>query len=235
MASKLPDMLEVASLDHLDEPVRRYFRHALRLPMKAGVSTRLTMAGRIRVRSWLRFTATWEGDAMSFVWRARAGRLGLRPFTVVDRYEAGAGSMDVRLLGRLPLVTAEDEDTSRSAAGRTAVEAACWAPASLLPGGGVSWDAEGEHHIVARWRIPPEEPQVRIEIDERGAVRSVSVMRWDGGQQGRRGYVPFGGRVLAERRFGDLLLPSRLSVGWRFGGPCWEPFFEADVLTAESF
>ncbi len=33
---------------------------------------------------------------------------------------------------RLPLVHADDEDTIRSGAGRAALEAATWAPASLL-------------------------------------------------------------------------------------------------------
>jgi hypothetical protein len=47
--------------------------------------------------------------------------------------------MNVRLLGRLGLVDAHDEDTVRSAAGRTAIEAAFWAPPSLLPERGFEW------------------------------------------------------------------------------------------------
>jgi hypothetical protein len=34
-------------------------------------------------------------------------------------------------------------------------------------------------------------------------------------------------------RFGDLTLPSEVSVGWWWGTPRYEPFFEATVLDAE--
>lgn len=140
--------------------------------------------------------------------------------------------MDLRLFG-LRLARSDDEDTTRSAAGRTAVEAATWAPASLLPESGVDWRAESENHIVAAWAVPPERPEVHLRIDGNGAVRSVSLMRWDNGDHGPRGYIPCGGEVHAERRFGDLLIPSRISVGWWFGTSRWEPFFEATVLTAQ--
>ena len=45
--------------------------------------------------------------------------------------------------------------------------------------------------------------------------------------------MPFGGDVHAERRFGDLVLPSRVTVGWWYGTPRYTPFFEATVLAAE--
>jgi len=54
-----------ASLNDLDEPVRRYLSHALApgAPLAPGV--RLRMTGRIRVGAWLRFSAVWEGDRRS--------------------------------------------------------------------------------------------------------------------------------------------------------------------------
>ncbi|MGI8749668.1 MAG: hypothetical protein ACR2J6_03830 [Thermoleophilaceae bacterium] len=42
-----------------------------------------------------------------------------------------------------------------------------------------------------------------------------------------------GGHVHDERGFGDLTLPRRVSVGWWFGTPRYEPFVEATVLDAE--
>jgi hypothetical protein len=48
----------------------------------------------------------------------------------------------------------------------------------------------------------------------------------------RHGYVPCGAEVHAERRFGPLLLPSRVTVGWWFGTPRWAPFFEAEIVAA---
>ena len=221
-----------ASVAGLDEPVRRYFTHALRTGALLDPRVRLTMLGRIKVGMWLPFAAEWEGDGRSFVWRAQAGPRRSRVLRVVDRLADGVGGVDVRLLGRVPLVHADDEDTARSAAGRAAVEGV-WTPAGLLPERGVTWRAESDSHIVASWDVPPERAEVHLRIDADGGVRSASVMRWDNGQHGRRGYIPCGGDVHAERRFGDLVIPSRLTVSWWFGTQRQAPFFEVEILTAE--
>jgi hypothetical protein len=188
------------------------------------------MRGRIKVGSWLPFRADWEGDGSSFLWRARVGRGRRKVLTVIDRYAAGAASMDVRLFGRLPLVHADDEDTIRSGAGRAALEAATWAPASLLHGAEVTWRAERDDLIVPSWDVPPERPVVRLRIGPDGALRTASALRW----RKRDGYVPCGGIVHAERRFGDLVIPSRVTVGWGFDTPRWAPFFEVEVLSARA-
>jgi hypothetical protein len=217
-------------LDSLDEPVRRYFTHALRQDADPGDRTRLAMEGRIKVGFWLPFRADWEDDGRSFVWRARVGRGRFDALRVVDRYAAGSAGMDVRALGRVPLVHADDEETIRSGAGRAALEAATWAPASLLPGRRVAWSAESNELIVASWDVPPERPEVRLRVGPDGAVRSVSALRWRKGH----GYVPCGGFVHAERRFGGLVIPSRLTVGWGFETSRWAPFFEAEILSART-
>jgi Family of unknown function (DUF6544) len=176
--SPAADRLQSASLSDLDEPVRRYFSHALQPGAGVGTRTKLTMTGRVKVGAWLPFRADWEGDGRSFVWRARVGRRRFHVLRVVDQYAAGAASMDVRLFGRVSLMHADDEDTVRSGAGRAALEAAAWAPASLLPDRGVAWRAESDELIVASWDVPPERPEVRLRIAPGGAVRSASAMRW---------------------------------------------------------
>ena len=70
---------------------------------------------------------------------------------------------------------------------------------------------------------------VVVAADGRGAVRSVGALRWGNVGQDAFGYIPFGGHVHAERTFGGLTVPSRLSVGWWFGTPRYEPFFEAEI------
>jgi hypothetical protein len=43
-------------------------------------------------------------------------------------------------------------------------------------------------------------------------------------------YIPAGARYTpAERRFGDLLIPSGLSVRWSFDRALYAPFFKADI------
>jgi hypothetical protein len=221
-----------ASVNALDEPVRRYFTHAIRddAPLAAGI--RLTMAGRIKVGPvWLGFTAQQAFEGHGFAWRARAGWGPFKPLLVVDQYRAGAGSIDGRIFGRLSFLHADDENTTRAAAARGAVES-IWVPASLLPDRGVTWRAENRNLLVAGFEVPPERPEVRLAIDDTGAVLSVSVMRWGNVDQDDYGYIPFGGNVTAERRFGDFVLPSQVSVGWWFGTERFAPFFEAEILEA---
>jgi hypothetical protein len=211
-----------AMVAELEEAVQRNFTHALApgAPLSAGV--RLTMTGGAS-RSVSGCPSRRSGKAMAA--RSAGARAGWGPakaLHVVDRYAHGSASMDVRLLGRIPLVHADDEDTARSGAGRAAVKAATWAPGADR---GIAWRAESNALIAASWDVPPERPEVQVRIDEKGAVRSASALRWDNGDHGLRGYIPCGGEVEAEQRFGDLVLASRVTVGRWFATPRWAPFF----------
>jgi hypothetical protein len=218
-----------AELADLDEPVRRYFRHAIAAgaPLSRGV--RLRLSGRIKVGVWLSFDSTWEGDGRSFSWDATAGP-GRRPLRVHDAFAEGRGVMDVRLRRPpLRLVHAEDEHTARSGAGRAALEA-IWTPASLLPSRGVRWRAESPTAIVASLDVPPEQPEVHLTLSSEGAVRSVRGRRW---RDAKRGYEPFGADVEAEATFHGLTIPGRLTAGWGHGTDAWSPFFECEVTALE--
>lgn len=221
-----------ASVTTLEEPVRRYLRHAISPGAVLGCRTRLTMAGQIKVGRWLSFEAEqdlWDGHA--FEWRARAGIGPFKPLYVTDRYEPGTGSTDGRLFGRLRFLHADNQDTIRASAGRAAVESV-FVPTTLLPGPGINWRAESEEVIVATFEVPPERAEMKLTIGGDGALRSVEVQRWGNVGQDSFGYIPFGGVVRAERRFGDLTLPSSLSVGWWFATPRFDPFFEAEIISA---
>lgn len=212
-----------------DEPVRRFFTHAIRdgAPLPQGV--RLSMAGRVKAGRWLPFVAEQHCGARSFSWRARVGLGPVTPLHVHDRYEDGSGSVEMRLFG-LRLSRSDDTDTMRSAAGRAALEAVVFAPATVLPGGGVSWRAEADDRLVACFDLPPERPEVHVQIDRTGAMRAAHAERW--GDPAKRGfaYVPCGCEVHAKRAFGDFVIPSGISVGWWFGTPSYEPFFETEIL-----
>jgi uncharacterized protein DUF6544 len=213
----------------LDEPVRRYFGHAISDGAALPKGVRMAMSGRIKVGLWLPFTAEQTVDGRSFTWRARVGRGPLTPLCVTDRYADAAGSTEGRLLGRVTLFHAEDVNTARSAAMRAAIESVVFAPPSVLPARGVNWRAETGHVIVARFNLPPERPEVRVRIDDHGAIRTVSALRWGNAGEKTFQYIPFGGEIHAERHFGDLVLPSSASVGWWFETPRYAPFFRAEI------
>jgi hypothetical protein len=212
----------------LDEPVRRYLRRAVAIAGGAPSSpaVRLGMAGRIRLATWLPFTAVEDADGRSFAWRARLGR-GL--LEVTDSFADGRGTMRGLLLGRLRVLSAEGPDVSRSAAGRAALEA-IWAPAALLPGPGVDWRAVDDHTIAVTLDVPPERPDVQLRIDDSGALRAAWAPRWRATRGGGE-YVPCGCEVHAERRFGPLTVPEDVTVGWGYGTPDWAPFFRARITS----
>jgi hypothetical protein len=216
----------------LDEPVRRYLEHALAQDAAPRAASRLSMDGRIKAGTWLPFTAVEECDGRSFRWRARVGVGRFTPLTVVDRFADGAGSTEGRLFGRARVFGAAGEHTSRSAAGRAALEA-IWTPGALLPERGVRWRAESDEEIVATLDVPPERPDVRLRIDGRGAVTSASALRWGNPGGDAFAYVPCGCAVAGERRFGAVVVPSEVTVGWWFGTPRWAPFFKASIRSVE--
>jgi uncharacterized protein DUF6544 len=210
----------------MPEPVERYFAHAMPAgPPAPGapVGVRLRMSGRIKLGLWLPFTASEECDGRSFAWRARVG-----PLHVTDRFAGRRGETRGRLFGRRTIFAASSEDVTRSSAGRAALEA-IWCPAALLPEHGVTWRAEAADVIVATWDVPPERPAVRLRIAPDGGVREVSALRWGNADRTAFAYIPCGCTVRAERRFGGLVVPSELEVGWWFGTPDHAPFFTARV------
>jgi uncharacterized protein DUF6544 len=96
----------------------------------------------------------------------------------------------------------------------------------------VALRAESDDTIVARFDLPPEHPEVRVRIDERKAIRSVSALRWGNPAGKSFSHTPCGCVVHAEHRFADLVLPSSLTVGWWFGTPSYAPFFHAVIGTS---
>ena len=148
-----------------------------------------------------------------------------------------AGGVRLTMAGRvkagawLPF-TAEQTVDGRSFAWRARVGWGPVTPLQVLDRYGVEWRAESDEEIVARFDLPPEQPEVRARIAASGALQTVSAMRWGNPDGQAFAYVPCGCEVHAERAFGALQVPSRLSVGWWFGTPRHAPFFEAEIRSA---
>jgi hypothetical protein len=226
--SARPDRFDERAISCLDEPVRRYLMHALPTGGQLHERVEITMQGRIRVGVWLSFTAQEQFWDHSFCWNARVGLGPAKPLRVVDRYAESHGRTEGRLFGRLRFLRAEDEHATRSAAGRAAVES-FWVPARLLPARGARWRAEADDHIVTSISAPPEDPDVHLWIDASGALRRFCVQRWGTDDQADYGYIPFGGRVVAEQRFDDVVIPSQLEAGWWFGTDRYRPSITARI------
>jgi hypothetical protein len=204
-----------AAVADLPEAARRYLGHAIAPGTPRASAVRLRMHGEIKLGKWRPFIAeeviVWEHG---FIWRARVKLAGL-PVTGSDRWLDGRGSMRWKLLGLLPMMTADGPDVSRSALGRLLLEAV-WLP-SVLCAPSVEWIARDTTHVDATPSVRGESARISLAIDELGALQTVHGQRW--GDPDKRGYreVPFGGVVEQERSFGGYTIPSELRLGWFFG------------------
>jgi hypothetical protein len=158
---------EAGLVSEVDEPIRRYFTHALAPGAKLGHggpadhgrpdqgrrldALRSRMAGR-----WALFRV------------ARPCRPTVPPTARMTTTRRATAARTFASSAGLGWCTARGDDATRSAAGRAAVEAAIWAPGSLLPSRGVAWHADSEDEIVGTWEVPPERPEGHIRIDGAG-------------------------------------------------------------------
>jgi hypothetical protein len=229
-AAKRITRFDASALSSCDEPVRRYFTHAIAHGAPLEPRMRLRMTGRIKIGLWLPFTARQDCDGSSFIWRAQVSRR-VRFLTVTDSYDDGQAAIDGRLLSAIRMFHSDDQNIVRSSAGRAATEGIL-APIGLLPSPARIWRAESDNEITVELALAPERPALHVTIDNDGAVQSVNLQRWGNAGEKAFGYLPFGGDVLAEKRFGDFVLPARLRVGWWHGTERFSPFFEAEIISA---
>ncbi|MFS8585879.1 MAG: DUF6544 family protein, partial [Acidimicrobiia bacterium] len=196
----------------LPAPAARWLRHAIEPGTPLRRTALLAMQGEIRVGRWMPFTAAQVlAPPDGFVWAASAGRgpLRVRGF---DRYADGEGDMRWALFGLVPVMSAGGADVTRSAAGRLAGEALLVPGAAVSPA--VTWRAVDERRAVARVHVGRWEHDVTVEVDDRGALRSISMPRWgdpDGtGYAERLFAVSFGGEVRAD----GFTLPRAIEAAW---------------------
>lgn len=227
--SALPGAFDPADLRGLPEPVRRYFTAALAPGTPLARSAWFRMHGSIKLNaSWRTFRA-WQVESphKGFIWAARTGVV-----MGSDRYIAGSGGMDWRLLGLVRIVHAAGPDTTRSAAGRAGAEA-IWTPTALLPQQGVTWAAIDDSHIAASYRLGDHDVDLRLTIGPDGLITSVVFDRWgDPDNTGTWRYLPFGFAVAEQRTYDGITIPVSGRAGWHFGTGRWSSgeFFRSEIV-----
>jgi hypothetical protein len=205
------------TIAHLPEAARRYLEHTLAPGAPLSTAVRLRMHGEIKVGGhWSDFEADqvlrWD---RGYVWRART-RVKSLPVRGADAFIDGEGSMRWKMLGLVPIVSAEGPEIARAAAGRLHAEAV-WLPGALLSDD-VTWSALDGSHPHASIRAHGEGSELDFTIDDRGAIVSLSLPRWLVAQDGGTShYEPFGGTCGDDRDFGGITLPTTYRLGWYFG------------------
>lgn len=212
-----------------DDAVSRYLDHAVRPGTPLAPAALLEMRGRLKLDRWLPFRARQLlAPRYGTVWTARVGGVVFGS----DRYVAGIGGMDWRLMGLIPIVRARGADIARSAAGRAAGES-IWVPTALAAPGSARWSATGDGQVSVDIETDGHPVTLHHQIDPAtGALRSSTFQRWgDPDETGSWGPHAFGVEVAAERTFGDITIPSEGHAGWHHGTDRWEAgrFFQFEI------
>jgi hypothetical protein len=213
-------VFEPSTVTGLPEAVGRWLTHAIDEGTPLRRSAHVRMHGEIRIGTWARFTAVQRlAVADGFVWAARARVRGL-PVVGFDRWTRGSGEMRWRLLGAVPVLSAQGEDVTRSAAGRHAGELLLLAPTAALSRE-VTWRSAGGDRAIAGVRIAGETHEVTLTVGPDGALTEVVMQRWGDAGSGSFATQPFGATLHEEADFAGVRVPRRITAGWHYGTDRW--------------
>ena len=222
----------------LDEPVQKYFLHAIAPETPLAAYVELEMSGSIRQKpdaEWLPMRASQIISQLpGFVWKASIGKANMS-LSGADLYSQGRGRLRFFLWGLMPLVNAQSREIDRSAAGRLGAEY-IWLPSALLPQHGVTWQAISDNLIQANFKIDSEPITLSLAIDAEGKLLEMSLPRWgDKTETGDWQYLPFGGEVRAEKTFDGYTVPTEIGAGWWFGTDRYWAFFQPTIERAKFY
>jgi hypothetical protein len=110
---------------------------------------------------------------------------------------------------------------------------ALWAPASLLPANGVTWEAIDQERARAVFKLEGERFPLELRVREDGLPLSVVMPRWTNANPDRVfRWQPTGGFVEAVVTTDGYTIPLQMSAGNHFGTNDYFPFFQATVVHA---
>ncbi len=198
----------------LPEAARGYLRHAIAPGTPLASAVRLRMHGEIRLKRWFPFEAEqvlrWD---RGMIWRATVRLHGV-PVRGSDSLIDGAGSMQWRLLGLIPILRASGDDITRSALGRVAAESV-WLP-SVLCSDTVFWTTPGPALLRAILPVQGHSVTLEFRVDDAGGLSTVRLQRWGNPLGAPFHLAVFGAAVEEEQTFAGYTIPTRLRVGWHF-------------------
>jgi hypothetical protein len=221
----------------LDEPVQRYFLHAIEAGTPLASYVKLVMSGSFRLKpsaDWLMMRASQIiSSAPGFIWQANIGK-GLINFSGADYYSRDKGRTKFSFWGLIPLVDAQSKNVDRSAAGRLGAEYV-WLPSRLLPQNGVTWKAISKDTIQANLSINDESICLTLTIDDDGKLLEISLPRWRNANVSKSWqYSTFVANVLEETTFDGYTIPARMNAGWFDNNEYWI-FFQCNLEQAKFF
>jgi len=227
-----PKRFEYAMIADLPEPAQRYFRFTIAQGTPLLPVVELSMTGMFSLgdKDQPNFMQMRAHQVLApphgFVWKmgAQSGHLRLSGSDsgAWTRFWMG-GLMPVARIGG-------NSNHARAAFGRMVAEAAFWAPAALLPGPDITWQAVNSETVKATVRHAEIEQSVEISVAPDGRPMSIVFDRWtNANPENRYQEQPFGGYLSEFKEVQGYQIPTHVEAGNFFGTDGYFPFFIADV------
>ncbi|MFP4218973.1 MAG: DUF6920 family protein [Phormidium sp.] len=200
-------------LTHLPDPVQRYLNHSIAPGTPLASAVRLRMHGQIKLNTWTPFQAeqviVWN---QGMIWSATAWMKGVLPILGADSLIDRCGRLEWKLLGLIPVMTADGDDITRSIIGRMQGES-IWLP-SVLANGDRPWTVLNDREIETPIHLLGETTRLRLHLSPQGQVQRIAFQRWGNPDETSYGDRLFSGVMDAETEVAGYRVPSQFSVGW---------------------
>jgi len=171
-----PAPFDPSQLENVPEPVARYLRAVLPEGRTMAGRVKLFQEGEFRIYEGEKGWRPLEADQYfsiappGFVWDARIRTSPAMAVRVRDAYLGGEGSIEARLGGLIPLVTASGRPELAQAALQRYLAESVWFPIALLPRHGLSWSPLGENSARATLRDGGVIASLDFHFDENGLI-----------------------------------------------------------------
>jgi len=197
----------------LPAPVQRYFRHVLPEGQPYLRGLRLRHDGQFKTdlkKDWMAIEGEQYITAApaGFIWQGTT-----RWFVARDAYEAGRGSLRVRLLGAVPVVNGHGPHFDEGELLRWLAESA-WLPTALLPGAGIAWTAVDEHSARLTFTQNGQLVTLLMRFNERDEIEACEAPRYFDDTTQR----PWVCRYAQYRRWHGVLIPTVGEAAWVVDG-----------------
>eukprot|EP00762_Andalucia_godoyi_P004644 ANDGO_03580.mRNA.1 hypothetical protein len=234
------DVFTYSMLSELPAPVQKFLRRSVQEGVPLYRSARVEMKGFMKTSpngSPMPFDSMlYTAFPPSFCWIATVGKGNvLAPrmsgFDCYD-FDSKRGEMRWWLWNWLPIVNQQNENVTRSAAGRAAMEMSAFLPTVLTPAlGNVEWESIDDHSAKLRVPVHAEATvEMVYEFTHEGAVKRIVCTRWCDDAEGHKpGFAPFVVELSGEIIKNGIRVPREIVAGWHV--PNREPFmfFDASV------
>jgi hypothetical protein len=214
------EVVRMADLDEVPQPVRDYFANVLRDGQQYVTTAQLEQEGELRPgdadSEWKPFTATQyiTTDPPGFLWDATVRFWPLIDLRIDDRYRDGSGRASVSLLGVLPLGGDEANPELDEGELLRYLAEAVWYPTALLPSEGVEWEAIDDDTAAATLEYGGVTATLTFHFNEEDEVTKVHAeqrpRRVDGGYEP----TPWTGRWHEYETRNGMRVPTAGEVIW---------------------